>query len=64
MEDALIEVPTMRWFAGVDLISDRISDETTIMACRHLLEKHNPRKADLAEMKLFDDNYVGGRSST
>ncbi|MEY4808687.1 MAG: hypothetical protein RLZZ206_3076, partial [Cyanobacteriota bacterium] len=26
MEDALIEVPTMRRFAGIDMISDRIPD--------------------------------------
>ena len=41
MEDALIEVPTMRRFAGIDLISDRIPYETTILMFRHLLEKHN-----------------------
>jgi len=41
MEDALIEVPTMRRFAGIDLISDRIPDETTILGFRHLLEKHD-----------------------
>jgi IS5 family transposase len=41
MEDALIEVPTMRRFAGIDLISDRIPDETTILTFRHLLEKHD-----------------------
>jgi len=40
MEDALIEVPTMRRFAGIDMISDRIPDETTILSFRHLLEKH------------------------
>jgi transposase, IS5 family len=40
MEEALIEVPTMRRFAGIDLISDRIPDETTILSFRHLLEKH------------------------
>jgi IS5 family transposase len=40
MEDALIEVPTMRRFAGIDLVSERIPDETTILALRHLLEKH------------------------
>jgi IS5 family transposase len=40
MEDALIEVPTMRRFTGIDMISDRIPDETTILAFRHLLEKH------------------------
>ena len=41
MEDALIELATIRRFAGIDLISDRIPDETTILAFRHLLEKHN-----------------------
>ncbi len=41
MEDALIEVPTMRRFAQIDMISDRIPDETTILAFRHLLEKHS-----------------------
>jgi IS5 family transposase len=41
MEDALIEVPTMRRFASIDLLSVRIPDETTIVALRHLLEKHN-----------------------
>lgn len=41
MEEALIEVPTMRHFMGIDLISDRIPDETTILSFRHLLEKHD-----------------------
>jgi transposase, IS5 family len=41
MEDALIEVPTMRRFAGINLISDRIPDETTILSFRHQLEKHD-----------------------
>ena len=36
MEEALIEVPTMRRFAGIELISDRIPDETTILTFRHL----------------------------
>jgi IS5 family transposase len=40
MEEALVEVPTMRRFAGIDLISDRIPDETTILTFRHLLGKH------------------------
>ena len=43
MEDALIEVATMRRFAGIALISDRIPDETTILAFRHLLEQNNLR---------------------
>jgi IS5 family transposase len=41
MEDALIAVATIRRFAGIDLISDRIPDETTILAFRHLLEKED-----------------------
>ena len=41
MEDALIEVPTMRRFAGIDMISDRIPDDTTILAFRHLLEQND-----------------------
>jgi len=40
MEDALIEVATMRRFAGIALITDRIPDETTILAFRHLLEQN------------------------
>jgi len=40
MEEALIEVPTMRRFAGIELISDRIPDETKILSFRHLLEMH------------------------
>ena len=39
MELALIEIPTIRRFAGIELISDRIPDETMILSFRHLLEK-------------------------
>ena len=35
MEDALIEVPTMRRFTGITLISDMIPDEITILSFRH-----------------------------
>ena len=41
MEDELIEVATIRRFAGVALITDRSPDETTILAFLHLLEKHD-----------------------
>jgi IS5 family transposase len=37
MEDALIEVPTMWCFAGIDMISDRIPHETMILAFQYLL---------------------------
>jgi len=39
MEEALIEVPTMYRFAGIDLIGNKVPDEATILAFRHLLEK-------------------------
>ena len=39
-EKALIEVPTMRRFVGIDLISDGIPDETTMLTFRHLLEQN------------------------
>jgi IS5 family transposase len=41
MENSLIEVPTKRRFAGIGLVSERNPDETTILAFRRLLEKHN-----------------------
>ena len=36
MEDALIEVATIRRFAGIALITDRIPDETMILAFRDI----------------------------
>ncbi len=41
MEDALHDSESMRRFAGIDLETDPIPDETTILNFRHLLEKHN-----------------------
>ena len=40
MEDALYDSEAMRRFAGIDLESDDIPDETTILNFRHLLERH------------------------
>jgi IS5 family transposase len=39
MEETLIELTTMCSFGFIELISDRIPDETTILTFRHLLEK-------------------------
>jgi hypothetical protein len=39
MEETLIEVPTMRRFAGIELISDWIPDETTIPTLGSLLRQ-------------------------
>ena len=51
MEDALIEVATMRRFAGIALITDRIPDETTILAFRHLLEENDLGRQILEAVK-------------
>ena len=40
MEEALIKGPSIPRLAGIELISDRIPDETTILTSRHLLDKH------------------------
>ena len=41
MEDALIEVESMRRFAHLDLAKGWIPDASTILAFRHFLEKHD-----------------------
>ena len=78
MEDALIEVATMRRFAGISLITDRIPDETTILAFRHLLEENDlgeqifeavkaHLKAKVMAMKqgtIIDATIVAAPSST
>jgi IS5 family transposase len=38
MVDVLIEFPTMCQFAGIDWISDRIPDESMLLAFLHLLK--------------------------
>ena len=71
-------MPTRLHFAGIDLISERISDETTNLAFRHLLENRisasrilRRKKAHLKEqgmtMKqetIIDDTLIAAPSST
>ena len=40
MEDSLYDIESMRRFAGIDLESDAVPDETTILHFRHFLEQH------------------------
>ena len=56
MKEALIEVPTMRRFAAINLISHRIPDETTILRFRHLLEKHDLGR----QIYCFAEDFVYG----
>lgn len=44
MQVALIQVPAMRCFSGIDQISEMDREYTTILGFRHLLEKHYPGK--------------------
>lgn len=52
MEDALYDSESIRRFADIDLGEDVISDETTILNFRHLLEKHK-----LTE-KIFEKTHL------
>lgn len=40
MEEAIYDRNSFQKFLGIDLLSDRVPDETTILNFRHLLEKH------------------------
>ena len=40
MEEILIDTPCFRRFAGIDMVSERIPDKSTILIFRHLLEEH------------------------
>ncbi len=50
MEDALYDIEAIRRFAGIDLQTDAVPDETTILHFQHLLEKYK-----LTE-KLFEQS--------
>jgi len=53
MEDALYDIESMRRFAGIDLSSEEIPDETTILNFRHLLEKHNLTRQIFEKTKQY-----------
>ena len=57
MEDALYDIESMRRFTGIDIQSDPVPDESTILHFRHLLEKHN------LTMALFEKtrNYLSDK---
>jgi len=50
MEDALYDSASMRCFAGIELGSDAVPDETTILNFRHLLEAHELTKRIFMEV--------------
>lgn len=58
IEDALIEVPTMRNCPGIDLMIDWIEDETMIQAFGHPLDKHELGDLILELLKVHLKAYV------
>jgi IS5 family transposase len=78
MEEALIETPTMPRCAGIELINDRIPDETTILTFRHLPEKHglggpifqtvkahlSPRGLTMRQGTIMDATLIAAPSPT
>ena len=47
-EEALYDIQSMRAFGGMELGRDAVTDETTILNLRHLLERHDLTKAIFA----------------
>jgi transposase, IS5 family len=52
-EEALYDSATLRQFAGLDLGSEPVPDETTICKFRHLLEEHNLGEEILGTVNLY-----------
>lgn len=50
-EDSLYDIESMRRFAGIELESDAIPDESTILRFRHLLEEHHLSEQIFAEVR-------------
>jgi IS5 family transposase len=53
MEDSLYDIESMRRFAGIDLQTDDVPDETTILHFRHLLEKHKLTEKLFAQTRRY-----------
>jgi IS5 family transposase len=65
MEDALIELQSMRRFAPIDLISDRIPEESTILSFLHRLEQYDLGKQIFETVKaLLNANGIVMKQST
>lgn len=64
-EDAIYDSESIRRFVGVELGSDRVPDETTILRFRHLLEKHDLTEAIFAEVRsLLEEKRLLLKSGT
>lgn len=52
-EESLYVSEAMRRFAGIELGDDRITDESTILSFRHVLEKHQLTEKLFAEVNAY-----------
>jgi transposase, IS5 family len=65
MEDALYDSESMRRFAGIDLTSELVPDETTILRFRHLLEQHQLTAKLFADVRqLLEEKQLLLKSGT
>ena len=53
MEESLYDSESMRRFADINIESDVVPDETTILNFRHMLEKHNLTKQIFERAKKY-----------
>jgi len=64
-EDSLYDIESMRRFAGLELESDAIPDESTILRFRHLLEEHHLAEEIFAEVRsILEQRNLLLRSGT
>jgi transposase, IS5 family len=64
-EETLCDSEAMRGFAGIELSDDRITDETTILNFRRLLERHGLTEAIFADVNAhLADKGINLRSGT
>lgn len=78
VEEEVYDSASMSWFLGIDLVTDRVPDATTLLKFRHLLEEHHlceamfKRLNDLLEKRglimrggtIVDATIISAPSST
>ena len=57
MEDAIYDRNSFQQFLKIDLIGDKVPDETTILNFRHLLEKHSLSKTLFNQINSYLEEH-------
>lgn len=57
MEDALYDSESMRRFAHIELGTDAVPDESTVLKFRHLLEEHDLTAKLFSEVQVYLEGY-------